>query len=87
MNRVLHAGPTRSFGPGLREVLWRLLLLVCGVVAVAAFALTLMLPGMYSPHRLNAKQVPQVMLVPSSRVRTADHGVVWCQTRQAVFIC
>lgn len=76
------AVPTR-----LRERLWQLLLLLCGAAAVAVFALTLMLPGMYSPHRLQAQRVPQVMLVPSSHARAAGETVVWCQTRQAVFIC
>jgi hypothetical protein len=96
MNRPVYPGaapaswrpaPRGSAGRTLRHRLWQLLLLLCGAAAVAVFALTLMLPGMYSPHRLNAKQVPQVMLVPSSRAHKADPGVVWCQTRQAVFIC
>lgn len=75
-------------GRGL-HLLRQLLLLLCAVAAIAVFALTLMLPGMYSPHRAPAKAaaVPQVMLVPSSRARESSRMLVWCQTRQAVFIC
>lgn len=70
-------------------MLWQLLLLLCAAFAIAAFALTLMLPGMYSPHRARAGAASpaQVVLVPSSRARESSQMIAWCQTRQAAFIC
>lgn len=95
MSRAVPSGRPvhRAPGPWLRDLLWQLLLLLCAALAIAVFAFTLMLPGMYSPHRarLQGQALPQVMLLPSSRAGTArvesGYTLALCQTRQAAFIC